>query len=114
MHRRLERSAQYITNFAAKTCGFGQKDLYVRGGIPYECTAAVMASVETELTVSLLGGDRTVYDSAAITAPVGDYEEITVSLTPARNDPEARLEITFDNAGTVMIGAVSLHGLRFS
>ncbi len=108
MHRVLERNAQCITNYTAEKGGFGQKDLYVRGGIPYECTVAVMASVETKLTVSLLAGDRTVYDSALIAAPVGDYGERTVFLTPARDDPEARLEITFDTVGTVMIGAVSL------
>ena len=118
MHRGLERHAQYITNFAAEKGGLGQKDLYVRRSIPYACTVAVMASVETKLTVSLLAADRTIYDSAIITAPVGGYEEITVSLTSKKEDPEVRLEITFDTEGTVMIGAVSLlpsdhfHGLR--
>ena len=117
-HRSFERNAQYITNFSREKGGIGQKNLYVRGGIPYECTVAVMASVETKLTISLLAADRTVCDSAAITAPVGDYEEITVSLMSEKEDSEARLEITFDTEGTVMIGAVSLlpsdhfHGLR--
>ncbi len=118
MHRVMERNAQYVTNYKAGKAGFGQKDLYVRGGVPYECAVVVRASAETKLTVSLLAGDRTVYDSGTVTANTGDYEEITVTLTPARDDGEARLEITFDTVGTVMIGAVSLmpsdhfHGMR--
>lgn len=118
MRRSHERNAQYITNFNGETAGFGQKDLYLRGGTDYDFSIAVKASVETVLTVRLIGSDRTVYDSKTVTAKTGDYREETLVLTAAREDWEARLEITFDTVGTVMIGAVSLmpcdnfHGMR--
>ncbi|MBR3504774.1 MAG: hypothetical protein IKO07_11135 [Clostridia bacterium] len=118
MRRRLERNAQFITNYAAGRSGIGQEDLYVRGGIPYECSLAVKALAETKVAVSLLAGDGTIHDSGTMTARAGDYKEIALLLTPAREDPEARLEITFDTEGTLMIGAASLmpsdhfHGMR--
>ena len=118
MHRRHERNAQFITNYKSETAGFGQKDLYVRGDVDYVCEIAIRATVETPVTVRLLGGDRTVYDCKTLTAHAGDYVEESVTLHPAREDWEARLEITFDTVGTLMIGAVSMmpadhfHGMR--
>ena len=118
MHRAMECNAQYITNYTGQKGGFGQKDLFVRGGAPYACTVALKASVTTAVTVSLLGYEKTVYDSGTIHAEPGDYREVTLTLTPPRDDSEARLEITFDTVGTIMIGAVSLmpqnnfHGMR--
>ena len=116
MHRILERNAQYVTNYTAHRGGFGQRDLFIKANTPYIFTAAVRASVDTEVTVSLVG--KKVYASAAFTAKVGDYEEVSVTLTSPKTDAEARLEITFDTVGTIMIGAASLmpadnfHGMR--
>ncbi len=117
MHRSHECNAQYITNYGG-IAGMGQKDLYFRAGTEYRFTAAVKASAETVLTVSLLGSDGSVYDSKTVTANTGDYSEESLVLTSVREDWEGRLEITFDTAATVMIGAVSLmpcdhfHGMR--
>lgn len=108
MHRSHERNAQYVTSYTNQTAGIGQKDLYVHGGTDYEFCIAVHATVETVLTVRLIGGDRSVYDCKTLVAATGDWQEQTLILTASRDDAEARLEITFDTPSTVMIGAVSL------
>ena len=108
MSRSHECNAQYITNYRPGTVGIGQKDLYVLADTEYEFTAAVRSFSGNTLTVSLLGGDRTVYDSKTFEAEPGDYREVTVLLHSPAKDPEARLELTFDTVGTVMIGALSL------
>ncbi len=118
MRRSHERNAQYITNYTAGTAGIGQKDLYVLADTDYEFTAAVRSFAGNLLTVSLIGSDKTVYDSKTFSAEPGDYCEVTVILHSPSEDAEARIEITFDTVGTVMIGALSLmpcnnfHGMR--
>lgn len=118
MRRSHERNAQYITNYTPGPAGFGQKDLYLSADTDYRFTIAVKASVETVVTVTLMSHGRTVYDSKTITAHTGDYAEESVILHSGAEDCEARLEITFDTLGTIMIGAVSLmpvnnfHGMR--
>lgn len=108
MRRSHERNAQYITNYTPGTVGMGQKDLYLAADTDYDFTAAVRSFSGNLLTASLIGHDGTVYDSKTISAVPGDYREVTVKLHSPRNDAEARLEITFDTVGTVMIGALSL------
>ena len=108
MHRSHECNAQFITNFYGGTAGMGQKDLYFRGNTDYDFSIAVKAAAETVLTVRLIGADRTVYDSKTLLAKPGDYAEESLVLTSGKEDREGRLEITFETAGTVMIGAVSL------
>ena len=118
MHRNHELNAQYITNYQPIRSGMGQKDLYLHADTDYDFTAAVCSFSGNILTVSLIGSDKTVYDSKAISALPGEYREVTVILHSPVEDPEARLEITFDTVGTVMIGALSLmpsanfHGMR--
>ena len=108
MRRSHEQNAQYITNYTPGTVGMGQKDLYLAADTDYDFTAAVRSFSGNLLTASLIGHDGTVYDSKTISAVPGDYREVTVKLHSPRNDAEARLEITFDTVGTVMIGALSL------
>ena len=118
MHRRNECNAQFITNYKAETAGFGQKDLYVRADMDYICEIAIRATVDTPVTVRLLGGDRSVYDCKTLTAHPQGYVEESLILRAPKEDWEARLEITFDTPATIMIGAVSLmpadhfHGMR--
>lgn len=118
MRRNHEQNTQVITNYHPEKGGIGQKDLYLRGEMDYECSIAVKAFGETALTVTLLGSDGTVYDNKGLTAQSGEFREQIVTLHTPREDWEARLEITFDTVGTVMIGAVSLmpsdnfHGMR--
>ena len=118
MHRSHELNAQYITNYQPVSIGMGQKDLYLHADTDYDFTAAVCSFSGNMLTVSLIGSDKTVYDSKTFMAETGDYREVTVTLHSPAEDPEARLEITFDTVGTVMIGALSLmpsvnfHGMR--
>ena len=108
MTRSHERNAQYITNYYPGTVGFGQKDLYLRGNTDHVFEIAMHATKEMEVTVALTDRDRNVYDSKILTVHAGDYEEQSVTLHTEREDFEARLEITFSNAETLMIGAVSL------
>ncbi|MBE6658101.1 MAG: helix-turn-helix domain-containing protein [Ruminococcaceae bacterium] len=108
MRRNHERNAQYITNYHAGLTGMGQKDLYLMADTDYDFCAAVRSFSGNQLTVSLIGSDKTVYDSKTLMAESGDYREVAVTLHSPKEDPEARLEITFDSIGTVMIGAISL------
>ena len=108
MHRVQEQNAQYITNYTPGLTGIGQKDLYLRGNADHRFEIAVKASAETVLTVTLMSHDREIYDIKTLTAHTGDYAEETLILHSPREDREARLEITFDTVGTVMIGALSL------
>lgn len=108
MSRSHECNAQYIRNYTADIAGIGQKDIYVLADTDYEFTAAVRSFSGNLLTVSLLGSNRTVYDTQTISAEPGDYREVTVILHAPVEDPEARIEITFDTQGTVMIGALSM------
>ena len=118
MSRRYERNAQYITNYSDGTAGFGQKDIYLRGDTDHTFEIAVKATKEMDITVALTDRDRKVYDSKILTVHAGDYEEMSVILYAPREDFEARLEITFSDTETLMIGAVSLmptdnfHGMR--
>ena len=108
MRRSHEQNAQYITNYTPVRTGMGQKDLCLLADTDYIFTAAVRSFSGNELTVSLIGSDRTVYDSKTFSADPGDYREVTATLHSPREDREARLEVTFDTVGTVMIGAMSL------
>jgi len=108
MRRSHERNAQFITNYTPGVVGMGQKDLYLAADTDYDFTAAVRSFSGNLLTVSLIGHDGTVYDSKTLAAVPGDYREVTVRLHSVQKDAEARLEITFDTVGTVMIGAMSL------
>jgi len=118
MQRKHEMNAQYITSYSTEAAGFGQKDLYIRANTDYIFELAAQATAETEVTVSLTDRDRNIYDSKKLTVRTGDYEEQTLILHTDREDWEARLEITFAAAETLMIGAVSLmpsdnfHGMR--
>ena len=118
MRRSHEQNAQYITNYANETAGIGQKDLFVLADTDYEFSAAVRSFSGNLLTVSLLGSDKTVYDCKTFSAEPGDFCEVTVILRSPAKDAEARIEITFDTVGTVMIGALSMmpcnhfHGMR--
>ncbi len=118
MHRSHERNAQYITNYTTGLAGMGQKELYLSADTDYDFTAAVRSFSGNVLTVSLFGADGSIYDRKTFSADPGDYREVTVTLHSGKEDHDARLEITFDTVGTVMIGALSLmpsenfHGMR--
>ncbi len=118
MRRFHERNAQYITNYNGLPSGIGQKDIYVSENTEYEFCIAARSNFKTVITVALMSHDREVYDSKKITVYCDDYREETVLLRSAHEDFEARLEITFDEQSTLMIGAVSLmpnnnfHGMR--
>ena len=118
MRRNHEQNAQYITNYHPVRTGMGQKDLFILADTDYDFTAAVRSFSGNVLTVSLIGSDKTVYDSKTFPADTGDYREVTVTLHSPVEDPRACIEITFDTVGTVMLGALSLmpsvnfHGMR--
>ncbi|MBQ4158803.1 MAG: hypothetical protein IJD86_11790 [Clostridia bacterium] len=108
MHRSHELNSQYITNYFNETCGIGQKDLYFKEDTDYVFTVAVKAFKETAVNVKIASHSGETYDEKLIFAEEGDYAEKTVILHAVKEDYEGRIEITFDSAGTVMIGAVSL------
>lgn len=108
MPRRNECNAQNITNFKPGRSGIGQKELYFRKDTDYEFVLAAKAFEEMTVTVTLLGADRTVYDSKNISVQPGEYREYEIMLHIPHEDADGSLEITFDCAGTLTIGAVSL------
>lgn len=108
MHRSHECSSQVLSNYTAQTGGFGQKDLFIRGGIAHECILTAKAFTETNVTVALKTYDGTILDSAVVAVGTDTYAPYTVMLTASQTLSDARLEITFDSVGTVWVGAVSL------
>ena len=108
MKRVHECNAQGMTNYKASRTGIGQKELYVKAGAEYEFAIVAKADRETKMTAQLIGSDKKVMDSAVFTVKNGDYERVSCLLKADREDAEAKLEITFETVGTVIIGAVSL------
>ena len=108
MKRVHECNAQGMTSYKAAHTGIGQKELYVKGGAEYEFAIVIKADRETEMTVRLIGSDGKTMDSAVFAAKAGDYERVTCLMKAEKDDNEAKLEITFETVGTVIIGAVSL------
>lgn len=121
MHRRNECNAQGVMNaILGQTCGIGQHEMHLIGGHTYEAAVVVKSNADLELTVSLTDrwGKNTHAKSVWTVQKSGDWTRYTALLTPACDDPDADLRITFDAAGAVEIGSVSLmdhhnfHGIR--
>lgn len=111
MHRRNECNAQGVMNLTEGVlCGMGQHEIILQAGHSYE--VAVVAKADTELTLTAALTDRwgkQTHAKAAWSLPVGtEWVRYTAVLTVDADEEDGDLRLTFDRAGTVTIGAVSL------
>jgi len=108
MNRCHEMNAQFITNYFDEKGGIGQKDLYFKENTDYIFTLAVKSLRQTQIGIAIKSHSGEIYDAKCVYADPGDYQEKSVILKSGREDFEGKVEITFDGAGTVMLGAVSM------
>ena len=118
MIRRGECNSQAITNYHKERAGIGQKNIYLKEDTEYCFSIAAKVFSPTELTIQLLSEDGCIYDSQKLFLANTEFQEFSFTLFSDTADPNARLELTFDTAGTVWIGALSFmpsdhfHGMR--
>lgn len=110
MNRSHERNFMSLYNpIPEMESGFGQHELSVTGGKPYDFAIAVKTEGSVKLVVSLTSRNgKTVYDSAALDVNSADWERYTLKLTPNTTDDDADLRICIIDGGSMFIGAVSL------
>lgn len=114
------RGRQRIQSFVAgEPAGIGQAGLHLTGQARYDGRIALLTDQPLQVKVAVIGGDpRTVWHEAVFTAVPGDWDAVAFSFIAPHSDPDARIEITFDQPGVLYVGAVSLlptghfHGMR--
>jgi alpha-N-arabinofuranosidase len=118
MVRAHECNAQRITAFIPGIAGIGQGGLTVTEGTDYEFVLTAKVFSPMAVSVSLIGSNGDVLDRKELSLCGYEYASYSATLTPCGSDTDARLEITFCEAGTLTLGAVSLmpadhfHGMR--
>lgn len=118
MVRAHECNAQRITGFTPGIAGIGQGGLTVTEGTDYEFVLTAKVFSPMTVSVSLIGSNGDVLDRKELSLCGYEYASYSATLTPCGSDTDARLEITFREAGTLTLGAVSLmpadhfHGMR--
>ena len=118
MIRAHECNAQRITGFTPGIAGIGQGGLTVTEGTDYEFVLTAKVFSPMAVSVSLIGSNGDVLDRKELSLCGYEYASYSATLTPSGSDTDARLEITFCEAGTLTLGAVSLmpadhfHGMR--
>jgi len=120
MKRRLECHALNIVSFkGGEACGIAQAGLTVERGKAYVFSLAVQAVSMCRLQIALNSMEGTQLCANFLDIPAGeDFCEFELQLTPDADCENAALSITFDTAGAIAIGAVSLmpadnfHGMR--
>ncbi len=122
MHRRNERNAQGVMNaIPGQVCGIGQHEIFLMAGKTYEVAVVARSNANLELSLSLTDRwGKTIHAQAVWSIQKGsEWTRYTALLTPAYDDCDADLRVTFDAVGAVEIGCVSLmdshnlHGIRW-
>lgn len=111
---------QTIRSFeAGAACGIAQRGISLIGGREYECRLALQADRELPVRVRLCGSSSAgEYFRTTVTAEAGRWTEHRFNFVCPASDADACLEIAFDRAGALHVGAVSLmpadhlHGMR--
>ena len=121
-HRRRwnEVLCQRMESFRAGTpSGIGQHGIPLFGGREYEARLVLRSEVELPVCVRFAGHDpRKTHFETTLDVKPGDWREFSFTFPAPVTDEHARLEITFDRAARLAIGAVSLlpadhfHGMR--
>lgn len=121
MNRRNECNAQGVMNPAAGTlCGIGQHDLTFVAGKTYEVAIVARATENITLSISLTSrwGQKILAKADWSVPKEKGWTRYTALLTLNEGDADGDLRVTFEDAGVVEIGAVSLmdhdnfHGMR--
>lgn len=118
MIRAHECNAQRITGFTPGIAGIGQGGLTVTEGTDYEFVLTAKVFSPMAVSVSLIRSNGDVLDRKELSLCGYEYASYSATLAPCGSDTDARLEITFCEAGTLTLGAVSLmpadhfHGMR--
>ena len=90
-------------------CGIGQSGLYLQAGKGYEGRVALLSDRELLAKVRITSGEQgQAYFEASFAVSPDDWMEAAFSFLAPDTDPDARIEITFDQAGILYVGAVSL------
>lgn len=104
---------------AGQKCGIGQADVALIADTAYAAFFALRSDRLLRVTVRFTDqAGRRSYFSRSVTVRPGAWREISFRFTARQSDEHARLEITFDRVGTLLVGATSLlpaknfHGLR--
>lgn len=117
MKRMLECNSQGITGYHPGRVGIGQGDLSLCAGVEYEFALVAKAFEPMVVSVELWDQADLLWEGS-ITVEAGDFVRYPLSMCPRVGSPDAQLEISFREPGTLWIGAVSLmprdnfHGLR--
>lgn len=100
-------------------CGIGQADVTLIASTAYAGFLALRSDRLLRVAVRLTDQPgRRIYFSRSFAIRPGAWREISFRFTPRHSDQHARIEITFDRLGTLLVGAASLlparnfHGLR--
>ena len=94
---------------ASKRCGIGQGRIAIAAPGRYEGFLAAQSNRPLRVEVRLVSASgQKQYARCALTVKPGPWRELPFVLNATRADLEARLEITFDQPGTLYVGSVSL------
>ena len=118
--RRREMFSQRICNVAeGTTCGIGQRGIPLRGGQTYETRIALRSDSDLPVTVRIVGpGDGHPLAETRLEVQPDDWREFSFTFTVPGDGGAADLQVVFDRAQNLYIGAVSLlpaetfHGMR--
>ncbi|MBC8529751.1 helix-turn-helix domain-containing protein [Christensenellaceae bacterium NSJ-44] len=110
MQRMAECNALHILNpRAGAAAGLGQHGVSIQAERPY--LFAMVVKTRGPIAVSIALTDRTeerVYARHTVAAQAEDWTRYEIELTPGKGDADADLRITWEEAGSVCFGALSL------
>lgn len=120
MKRNHEQNSQLIVNPNQGTeAGLCQQELYVQAGKTYEFRMVAKATDVLCVRVALLNRKGTqIYAEQEISVESSEWKTYETSLVSNAFDDDAQLRISFTQAGSLCLGAVSLlqeghfHGMR--
>lgn len=108
MNRILERQSQMITAYHPEITGFGQNAIFVRKDTNYLFRLTAFAFSAMDVDIRLIGSRGDTLAHQTVTVMGGPFSPYDMILSPSQDDDNARLEITFEGPGTLIIGAVSM------
>ena len=108
MSRILERQSQVISAYRPSIAGFGQTELCMRKEKSYIFKMTATAFVPMDVTIELISSQRASLARTVLAVRSGDFAAYEWTFSPAENDDDAKIQITFTAPGTLIVGAVSL------
>ena len=102
---------------SGELAGVVQGGLFLRGGTGYEGFLALLSDRPLTARAAVLGGAGTLFEEVREVRP-GAWTEWGFAFRAPAEEPDARLEVTFEGPGMLCVGAASLlpadhfHGMR--